>query len=88
MAEITHSRRDFLKASGMAMLGAAAAAGAFGVQAAHGQERVAPGTGEGQPAKGVTNFSETESMYADVFPEKVRYIPVIDASPICAARAA
>ena len=79
MGELTQSRRDFLKASGIAMLGAAAAAGAFGVQAAHGEELVAPGTGEGQPTRGVTNFSETDGMYADVFPQKVRYIPVIDA---------
>lgn len=76
MSDITQSRRDFLKASGIAMLGAAAAAGAFGAQVAFADEEA---VATYQPTKGVTNFNETDGMYAEVFPKDVRYIPVIDA---------
>ncbi len=72
----TPSRRTFLKAAGASMLGAAAAAGAFGATGkafAAGEEVTSPSA-----LKGVTNFSETTSMYSEVFPRPVRYIPVLD----------
>ncbi|MDD5807110.1 MAG: FAD-binding protein [Eggerthellales bacterium] len=69
-----YSRRNFLKGAGAAMLGAAATAGAFSV--------AAPGVAQASDALytaqgGITNF-ETD-VYSEVFPQAVRYIPVIDA---------
>ena len=69
------SRRDFLKASGLALLGSAATAGALGAVS----PRVAfADESQTVPQKGITNF-ETD-LYEKVFPRDVRYIPVIDAS--------
>ena len=74
---LTSSRRDFLKASGLALLGSAAAAGAFSAvpaARAYAEGEAAAAT----PAEaGIANF-ETD-MYSDVFPTNVRYVPVIDA---------
>lgn len=72
----TPSRRSFLKAAGASMLGAAAAAGAFGNAGkafAVGEEATSPSA-----VTGVTDFSETMGMYSDVFPRPIRYIPVLD----------
>ena len=69
------SRRTFLKAAGASMLGAAAAAGAFGrpSMALADEDVTSPSA-----LQGVTDFSGTESMYSSVFPRPVRYIPVLD----------
>lgn len=71
-ASLTPSRRSFLKAAGATVLGAAAAAGAFGM--------VRPGVAsadEGTTAAGLTTFDT--DMYMNAFPQKTRFIPVIDA---------
>lgn len=71
-ASLTTSRRSFLKAAGATMLGAAAAAGAFGM--------ARPGVAaadEGTAAKGITAFDT--DMYMNAFPQNTRFIPVIDA---------
>ena len=66
------TRRSFLKASGLALLGSAATAGAFaGAAPAFADD--APAT----PEKGIAHFDA--DMYAQVFPKEVRYVPVIDA---------
>ncbi|MCI8424966.1 MAG: FAD-binding protein [Adlercreutzia sp.] len=74
-ASVVPSRRDFLKASGLALLGSAAAAGAFGVASP------VPAFAEGEAAvaaeKGIANF-ETD-LYSAVFPTDVRFVPVVDA---------
>ena len=69
------SRRDFLKAAGASMLGAAAVAGAFDL--ARPGVAVASDAPASQ-AKGITNF-ETD-LYSAVFPRDVRFVPVIDAT--------
>ena len=71
-ASLAPSRRSFLKAAGATMLGAAAAAGAFGA--------IRPGVAaadEGTAAEGITVFDT--DMYMNAFPQKTRFIPVIDA---------
>ncbi|MEY8562142.1 twin-arginine translocation signal domain-containing protein [Eggerthellaceae bacterium 3-80] len=78
MEKATHapSRRDFLKAGGLALLGSAAAAGAFKATspvAAFADE--VEGAVESQ--KGIANF-ETD-LYSEVFPTNVRFVPVVDA---------
>lgn len=66
------TRRGFLKASGWALLSSAAGAGAFSAWAPAFADEV-PATAE----KGIANFDA--DLYAQVFPQKVRYVPVIDA---------
>lgn len=72
---LTSSRRDFLKASGLALLGSAAAAGAFGAVPA--ARAFAEGEAVAPAEAGIANFDA--DLYAEVFPTKVRYVPVIDA---------
>ncbi len=70
------SRRDFLKAGGLALLGSAAAAGAFSTTspvAAFADEAEVAAV----PEKGIANF-ETD-LYSEVFPTDVRFVPVVDA---------
>lgn len=69
------SRRNFLKAAGFGVLAAAASTGAFSManpSAAYASDAL-PAT-----KSGVTDFSDTMGMYNDVFPVKMRYIPVRD----------
>ncbi len=66
------SRRNFLKAAGFGMIAAAASAGALGSSTAFASDAL-PTT-----EKGVTDFSDTVNMYTDVFPTKMRSIPVRD----------
>ncbi|WP_302384493.1 FAD-binding protein [uncultured Adlercreutzia sp.] len=74
---LTSSRRDFLKASGLALLGSAAAAGAFGAVPTASAYAEGDAAAAAPAEAGIANF-ETD-MYSDVFPTGVRYIPVIDA---------
>ena len=69
------SRRSFLKAAGFGVLAAAASTGAFSM--------ANPATAFASDAlpttkSGVTDFSDTMSTYTDVFPVKMRSIPVRD----------
>lgn len=69
------SRRNFLKAAGFGVLAAAASTGAFSManpSVAYASDAL-PAT-----KSGVTDFSDTMGMYNDVFPVKMRYIPVRD----------
>ncbi len=68
------SRRSFLKAAGAGMLGAAAAAGAFSITKQASAETEETTTTE---SHGIMPIDE--SVYSEVFPEGVRYIPIIDA---------
>ncbi|WP_251178828.1 FAD-binding protein [Adlercreutzia agrestimuris] len=70
------SRRDFLKAGGLALLGSAAAAGAFKTTAPL-QAYADEAEGAAIPEKGIANF-ETD-LYSEVFPTNVRFVPVVDA---------
>lgn len=75
--QTTHatSRRNFLKAAGFGMLAAAASTGAFSMTSqnvAYASDAL-PTTNHG-----VTDFSGTEGMYQEVFPVKMRTIPVRD----------
>ena len=73
-AGFVSSRRSFLKASGLALLGTAAAAGAFAApRSAFADDEAAAGASE----HGLTDFSS--DVYSEVFPVDVRYIPVVDA---------
>lgn len=69
------SRRDFLKAAGASMLGAAAVAGAFDLarpMTAEASDALPKATG------GITDFDT--DLYTTVFPRDVRFVPVIDAT--------
>lgn len=67
------TRRNFLKAAGFGMLAAAASTGAFSMGNTAYASDALPTT-----KHGVTDFSDTTSMYTDVFPVKMRSIPVRD----------
>ena len=69
------SRRNFLKATGLGVIAAAASAGAFG--AAHPRAALAS---DALPATetGVTDFSDTMGVYEDAFQVPMRSIPVRD----------
>jgi fumarate reductase flavoprotein subunit len=71
----TTSRRQFLKGAGLGVLAAAASAGAF--SAASPMSALAS---DALPANesGVTDFSDTKSMYTEVFQTPMRSIPVRD----------
>ena len=68
------SRRGFVRAAGVSMLGAAAAAGAFGLS---GCSSALEATETSKVGGGVATF--LEGVYTDVFPVPTRAIPVIDA---------
>lgn len=68
------SRRGFVRAAGVSLLGAAAAAGAFGLS---GCSTAAAESGLAYETRGgCGDFSET--IYTDAFPVKTRSIPVLD----------
>jgi succinate dehydrogenase/fumarate reductase flavoprotein subunit len=71
------SRRGFVRAAGVSLLGAAAAAGAFGLSGCASSSTASGGVTV-ENKGGVGDFN-TE-IYTDVFPVKTRNIPVIDAS--------
>lgn len=66
---LTSSRRDFLKASGLALLGSAAAAGAFGAVPKASAYAEGDAAAAAPAEAGIANF-ETD-MYSDVFPTGV-----------------
>ena len=74
-ASLQPSRRNFLKAAGAAMLGAAAATGSFSLAGC--SSGTAANQAVAHVGAGVANWGT--SVYGDVFPRDVRYIPVIDA---------
>ena len=74
-AESGMSRRGFMRAAGISLIGAAAATGAFGLTGCSGEAKAAGVTVENKGGCGDFN----ESVYTDVFPVKTRSIPVVDA---------
>lgn len=68
------SRRGFMRAAGVSLLGAAAATGAFGLTGCAGEAKAAGVTVENKGGCGDFN----ESIYTDVFPVKTRNVPVLD----------
>ncbi|WP_350454051.1 FAD-dependent oxidoreductase [Slackia heliotrinireducens] len=72
------SRRGFVKATGASVLGAAAAAGVFGVVGKP-QAAIAEESAMAAETPGVTDFAANSELYMNAFPQPVRYIPVIDA---------
>ncbi len=73
----THAttRRNFLKATGFGVLAAAASTGAFSLAQ---QSKAYASDALSTTESGVTDFSDTLSTYTDVFPVKMRTIPVRD----------